>query len=141
MNIYLRFFYVFIFTIALSACSQEKMYTKPELVGELYDSKTKRPIINTEGYVDFYLGEKVESKLKTNNGGRFYVKPRYKEYFFFTPKIDESIVGAPQIYISLKGYSFKTYDYSIKYQEQNKNTDPMGLAKVDVDVIYLDPEK
>ena len=140
MNIYLRFFYVFIFTIALSACSQEKIYTKPELVGELYDSKTKRPIINTEGYVDFYLGEKEGSKLKTNNEGEFYVKPRYKAYFFHA-KIDESIVGAPQIYISLKGYSFKTYDYSIKYQEQNKNTDPMGLAKVDVGVIYLDPEK
>lgn len=45
-------------TVFVAACSQEKIYTKPELVGELYDSKTKRPIINTEGYVDFYLGEK-----------------------------------------------------------------------------------
>jgi len=143
MNIFSRSLYIFIFTSILISCTPETVYIKPELRGKVYDSNTQKPIVNTEGYAGFYLGEKEENKIKTNDKGEFYLRPIYKNFYLFMPNIDESIMGAPQVYISMKGYENKTYNYSIKYQEQNKNIDmnPMVLGKVDVGIIYLDPEE
>ena len=47
---------ILLFLILLTACTPN-YYLKPEITGQLYDNRTKKPITNRLGYIGFSLNE------------------------------------------------------------------------------------
>lgn len=132
-----------IFSISfLMACSPNIYYLDPELKGVLYDAATGKPIVNQEGYAAFHIGLDEEGNVKTNNEGKFTIQATPYTYYIFKPNLRNESMSPPYIYINFKGYQGKIYDYSPSLHEQNTEPNPGAkrLNKVDVGIIYLDPE-
>lgn len=129
-------------SIFFVACTQNKIYIEPEVTGKIYSSHNKLPIKNTVGYIAFYLNDDKENYIKTNNDGEFYLKPSVEKYILIKPNLKDLYQGTGQIYVKFDGYKLRIFDYSKNHQEQNPNPNPGGknLEKVNVGIIYLDPE-
>lgn len=40
-------------SIGIAACTPKTIYIEPEMIGEIYNDKTKKPIANTQGYIAY----------------------------------------------------------------------------------------
>jgi len=132
----------FVFCIAgLIACTPKNYYLKPEVCGQVFDIKTKKPISSREGYIGYSLND--DTSIKTDEHGRFKITPKAESYYFFRPNLKKLSLSAPQIYINFKGYLTKTYDYSNgkPLEDIKENPGARILEKIDVGIIYLEPEK
>ena len=132
----------FVFCIAgLIACTPKNYYLKPEVCGQVFDIKTKNPISSREGYIGYSLNDDIS--IKTDEHGRFKITPKTESYYFFRPNLKKLSLSAPQIYINFKGYLTKTYDYSNgkPLEDIKENPGARILEKIDVGIIYLEPEK
>lgn len=135
---------LFVFCIGgLIACTPKNYYLKPEVNGQVFDSRTKAPITNAEGYIGYDLGLDESKKIKTDHTGSFKITPRAESYYIFAPNLKKMSNSAPQIYINFKGYLTKTYDYSNgkPLEDIKENPGARILEKIDVGIIYLEPEK
>ncbi|BFM87733.1 hypothetical protein JUNP586_2175 [Acinetobacter baumannii] len=81
MKKYLIFFFLYSRVQLLRAVQKKILYLTPEATGYLYDSKTKEPLHNVNGYIGFYLPDEKSTTIKVNNDGSFTIKPLIKEYF------------------------------------------------------------
>ena len=130
--------------LLLSACTSHIYYTKPELIGKIYDVETRKPISDEEGYVSFSTGINDENKITTSKEGGFKLAPVSRSYFFIKPKLDMVSIGAPQLYVNFKGYKSITLDYNevgISLDGDAPNPGARRPEKIDVGIIYLEPEK
>ncbi|RZG47302.1 hypothetical protein [Acinetobacter wuhouensis] len=127
----------------LIACSEKSIYIEPEINGQLFDIKTNRPLSNQKGYVSFYLNDTSGDNIETKADGSFKVDPFIEKYYYFEPNLKELYPSTGQIYIKYNGYKLKNYEYVEKYVQQNPNSnqDNSTYKKVDVGIIYLEPEK
>nr|WP_277603498.1 hypothetical protein [Acinetobacter dispersus] len=123
------------------ACTPKNYYLKPEVCGQVFDIKTKKPISSREGYIGYSLND--DTSIKTDEHGRFKITPKAESYYFFRPNLKKLSLSAPQIYINFKGYLTKTYDYSNgkPLEDIKENPGARILEKIDVGIIYLEPEK
>lgn len=127
---------ILLFLILLTACTPN-YYLKPEITGQLYDNRTKKPITNTLGYIGFSLNE--DTTIKTSNEGKFKITPEVQKYYIFRPNWKKLSASAPYIYIYFEGYQSKTYDYSdTDLKDIKENSAEKILEKVDVGKIFLD---
>lgn len=64
-------------------------------------------------------------------------------YYFIAPKLDMRETDAPDIYINFDGYEPKTIDYNEVGKSLDNRFNPSAKhpRKVDVGIIYLEPEK
>ena len=133
-------FFVFCIT-GLIACTPKNYYLKPEVYGQIFDIKTKNPISSREGYIGYSLND--DTSIKTDEHGRFKITPKAESYYFFRPNLKKLSLSGPQIYINFKGYLTKTYDYSNgkPLEDIKENPGARILEKIDVGIIYLEPEK
>lgn len=137
----LKIAYIFVLALFLSSCTPNIYYVKPELIGKLYDSKTKKPISRKMGFISFYLNE--EGQVQTNEKGQFKINAVARKYYFIEPNMQEISMSAPQIYINFKGYKPEIIDYSERGIPENTQPNPGAkkIEKVDIGIIYLEPEK
>ncbi|ARG36929.1 MULTISPECIES: hypothetical protein [Acinetobacter] len=142
MKKYLIFFFLILSCSIASGCTKKILYLTPEATGYLYDSKTKEPLHNVNGYIGFYLPDEKSTTIKVNNDGSFTIKPLIKEYFFIEPSLEDYKNLPPLIYISFKNYQNKTLDYSEKFNEQvpEEKANFEHYKKIDLGKVYLDPE-
>jgi len=139
----MKYITVFLMAVALflSACTPKTYYTKPEIVGKIYNSKTKTPLANKEGYISFSLGLTEDNKIKTLDNGQFKIPAKAEYYYYFKPNMKNISMSAPQIYINFNGYYSKIYDYSdAKLLTDVPNPGARKMTKIDVGIIYLDPK-
>lgn len=132
-----------VLSVLLSACTPHTYYIKAELIGKIYNADTKQPLSNTEGYISFYLSDD-NNKVYTNQNGGFKLAPVSRSYFFIKPKLDMVSIGAPQLYINFKGYKSITVDYNqvgTSLDDDRPNPSAKRPEKIDVGIIYLEPEK
>lgn len=132
---------LFVFCIGgLIACTPKNYYLKSEVNGQVFDSRTKAPITNAEGYIGYDLGLDESKKIKTDHTGSFKITPRAESYYIFAPNLKKMSNSAPQIYINFKGYLTKTYDYSNgkPLEDIKENPGARILEKIDVGIIYLE---
>ena len=135
------FLITLLFTLFLLACKPNIYYVKTELKGELYNSKTKKPISKQVGFVSFYLNE--DGQVQTNQKGQFKINAVSKKYYFIKPNMQEVSMSAPQLYINFKGYKSKIIDYTENsiVTEATPNIGANTMETIDIGIIYLDPEK
>lgn len=128
--------------LALPACTKNTLYFTPELTGYLYDSKTKEPLHNANGYISFYLPDEKSTTIKISNDGSFTIRSLTKEYFFIEPSMDDYTNLPSLVYISFKNYRNKTIDYSEKFNEQvpEEKANFEHYKKTNLGKIYLDRE-
>ena len=114
----------------------------PEVTGYLYDSKTKEPLHNANGYISFYLPDEKSTTIKISNDGSFTIRPLTKEYFFIEQSMDDYTNLPSLVYISFKNYKNKTIDYSEKFNEQvpEEKANFEHYKKINLGKIYLDRE-
>ncbi|MEG6545193.1 hypothetical protein V6C59_04790 [Acinetobacter bereziniae] len=129
--------------ICIAACTPNYYYLKPEISGQIYNQKTKKPLSNRSGYIGYDLGLDEDKMVKTDQQGRSKITPKAESYYIFRPNLKKLSASAPYIYISFDGYESKSFDYSnIKsINEIDSNPGARILEKGDVGIIYLDPEK
>lgn len=124
-----------------TACTPNYYYLKPEVSGQIYDQKTKKPLSNKSGYIGYDLGLEEDKKVKTDSQGRFKITPKIQSYYFFRPNMKKLSMSAPQIYINFEGYRTNIYDYSNGQTENvGDNSDEKTLEKVNIGIVYLEPE-
>jgi len=142
MKKYITFFVLIISFSLVSACTKKTLYFTPEATGYLYDSKTKEPLHNVNGYISFYLPDEKSTTIKVSNDGSFTIKPLTKEYFFIEPSLEDYKNLPPLIYISFKNYQNKTLDYSEKFNEQvpEEKANFEHYKKINLGKVYLDRE-
>lgn len=135
-------FFVFCIT-GLIACTPKNYYLKPEVNGQVFDSRTKAPITNTEGYIGYDLGLDENKKIKTDHTGSFKITPKAEPYYFFRPNLKKLSLSTPQIYIFFEDYEPRIVDYSNgkSLEDIKENPGARILEKIDVGIIYLEPEK
>ncbi|MBJ8453477.1 hypothetical protein I6M90_16290 [Acinetobacter bereziniae] len=125
----------------ITACTPNYYYFKPEISGQIYDQKTKKPLSNRSGYIGYDLGLDEDKMVKTDSQGRFKITPKRQSYYFFRPNMKKLSMSAPQIYINFKGYRTNIYDYSNGQTESMTNSsDEKELVKINIGNIYLEPE-
>lgn len=142
MKKYIIFFFLIISFSLASGCTRKILYLTPEVTGYLYDSKTKEPLHNVNGYISFYLPDEKSTTIKISNDGGFTIKPLTKEYFFIEPSLDYYTNLPPLVYISFKNYHNKTIDYSEHFNKQvpEEKANFEHYKKIDLGKIYLDRE-
>lgn len=142
MKKYIIFFFLIISFSLASGCTRKILYLTPEVIGYLYDSKTKEPLHNANGYISFYLPDEKSTTIKISNDGSFTIRPLTKEYFFIEPSLDDYTNFPPLVYISFKNYHNKTIDYSEKFNEQvpEEKANFEHYKKINLGKIYLDRE-
>ncbi|MEB6480096.1 hypothetical protein [Acinetobacter vivianii] len=133
-------FFVFCI-VGLIACTPKNYYLKPELYGQVFDIKTKKPISSREGYIGYSLND--DTSIKTDEHGRFKITPKAESYYFFRPNLKKMSASAPQIYVFFEDYEPRIVDYSNgkSLEDIKENPGARILEKVDVGIIYLEPEK
>lgn len=134
-------FIVFLFGFLVS-CTQKTLYVTPEAVGSLYNSKTQQPIVKYSGFIGFSIARDEHNAVITDSRGRFKIAPETLKYYVIRHNLRDWGMAPTHIYIQFPGYKTKIYDYSEKYQEQASTLDSgfETLTKIDVGIIYLDPE-
>lgn len=140
MNKVFKINLIAILLIFFTACTPNYYYLKPEAYGQLIDQKTKQPISNTEGFIGYNLND--DKKVRTNHLGYFKITPKAESYYFLRPNMKKLSLSAPYIYVYFDGYKPKTIDYSNGELMNKIEGNPGGeiLEKVDIGIIYLDPE-
>lgn len=129
-----------LYLILLTGCTPKEYYLKPEVYGQLVDSKNKKPIANMEGYIGYTLSE--NNIVRTDSKGKFKISPKAESYYFFRPNLKKLSQTAPYIYISFDAYEPKSVDYSNmkSLNPIDSNIGAKVLEKGDVGIIYLDPK-
>jgi len=142
MNKSIKLIWLAFILIIIHACSATYYYIKPEIYGHVYDNKTKKPLSNKDGYIGYDLGLEEDKRVRTSNDGKFKITPKAQKYYFIKPNMHELSMSAPQIYINFEGYSTKIFDYSDSnsLSEIENNSGGEILEKIDIGIIYLDPE-
>ena len=140
MKKYIIFFFLIISFSLASGCTRKILYLTPEVTGYLYDSKTKEPLHNVNGYISFYLPDEKSTTIKISNDGSFTIRPLTKEYFFIEQSMDDYTNLPSLVYISFKNYKNKTIDYSEKFNEQvpEEKANFEHYKKINLGKIYLD---
>lgn len=130
-----------IFTsLFLVACTQKTLYLTPETTGYLYSIKSQKPIANYHGYIGYDTARDTHNSITTDSKGKFKISPETLNYYLIKPGLKDWNMSAAHIYIQFPGYETKIYDYSEKFQEQTTNSIPSNLEKLDVGIIFLNPE-
>ncbi|ENU23085.1 hypothetical protein F993_02233 [Acinetobacter proteolyticus] len=133
------------FVILISqACTKHTLYFTPEIVGYIYDRRTKLPLANQTGEMGFngQTSDK-DAQVKLKADGHFTIPSVRKTYYFIKPNTRKHSYFPSEIFISFKGYEFRSFDYSSAYVEQvpEGKSNFNHYKKIDLGVIYLDPEK
>ncbi|MBJ9958807.1 hypothetical protein [Acinetobacter courvalinii] len=133
-------FFVFCI-VGLIVCTPKNYYLKPELYGQVFDIKTKNPISSRKGYIGYSLND--DTSIKTDEHGRFKITPKAESYYFFRPNLKKMSASAPQIYVFFEDYEPRIVDYSNgkSLEDIKENPEARILEKIDVGIIYLEPEK
>lgn len=134
-----KLLYASILTCLSVGCSEKTLYIEPEINGQLFDIKTNKPIANQKGYISFYLNDTNGNNVETKVDGSFKVEPLIEKYYYFEPNLKDLYPSTGQLYIKYHGYKLKNYEYVQQYP--NSNQDSKTYKKVNVGVIYLEPEK
>ena len=139
----LKIAYIAVLALFLSSCTSHTYYTKPDLVGKIYDAETKKPLSNKKGYIAFFLSDDEDNYLVTDVNGSFKLEPISDSYYFIKPKLDRITTGSPDVYVMFDGFEPKTIDYNAvgKILDAAPNPGAKRPEKVDVGIIYLEPEK
>ena len=84
-----------------------------------------------------------EGQVQTNEKGQFKINAVAETYYFIEPNMQEISMSAPQIYINFKGYKSEIIDYSEHGVPEDTLPNPGAkkIEKVNVGIIYLEPEK
>ena len=137
---------VFSFTIIillLSACTKKTLYLTPEVHGYIYNSITKKPVSNTKVIMGFNgLTDNNAPSVLLNKEGEFVIPAVTTTYYYLKPNV-RKYSAPPEIYISIDYYQSKILDYSNFYGKQvpEERSGYSYFNKIDVGIIYLDPEK
>lgn len=133
----------FVVILTLFGCTEHTLYLTPEVHGYIYSSKTKKPIADVNFDMGFNgLTDNNAAKIKTSKDGGFIIPAVQKTYYYFKPNL-RKYSAPPEIYISADKYQPKVTDYSLFYGKQvSENTAGYSyLNKIDIGIIYLEPEK
>ena len=127
----------------LSACSKKIIYISPEIHGKVYDNIQKKPIHkNSRIGFEGLMPDNAPSIMLKDDGG--FVLPAVTEtYFFLRPNVRKYDLILPKIYVGADNYQYKIIDYAPFYSEQvdEEKSGFSYLTKLDVGIIYLEPEK
>lgn len=142
MNKLLNCIIVILLSFILIACSEKILYLKPEMFGQLYDSRTHKPLSTIHGYIGYDTARDEHNAIVTDVIGGFKIEPEKTTYYFIKPDLRDWYKSAAHIYIQIPGYKIKIFYYSDKYQQQNyqSNSGFKKLEKVNVGIVYLEPE-
>ena len=80
MKKYIIFFFLIISFSLASGCTRKILYLTPEVTGYLYDSKTKEPLHNVNGYISFYLPDEKSTTIKISNTKKIIDRSRNLRY-------------------------------------------------------------
>jgi len=136
-------FYMICIILITPACTKHTLYFTPEVVGYLYDSKTKKPFVKKVGEMGFNGRTNDEdAKIKLNKDGGFVIPAVSQTYYFIKPNTQKYTNFPSEIFISFKGYEFRSFDYSSAYVKQvpEGKSNFNHYKKIDLGVIYLDPK-
>ena len=129
--------------IVIIEYQKKTIYLTPEVTGYIYDSVTKKPLSNLSGHVGFFLPDNNTPNIKLDIDGRFTIKPIIESYYFIRPNVRKYSYIPPQIYIYLPNYQGKILDYS-QFSWKQIPSESRGYShfkKINIGIIYLDPEK
>lgn len=132
------------FVILISqACTKHTLYFTPEIVGYIYDRRTKLPLANQTGEMGFngQTSDK-DAQVKLKADGHFTIPSVRKTYYFIKPNTRKHSYLPAEIFINFKKYDSKILDYSNVYVEQvpELKSNFSYSKKIDLGIIYLDPE-
>ncbi|MDQ9010373.1 hypothetical protein RFI36_12290 [Acinetobacter gerneri] len=138
-----RLFLILFFSLSLIACEQKTLYLTPETKGCLYSSETTKPLSHLIGHVGYSLADDNTFATKLDNNGCFIISPKTKCYYYIEPNVQKYSEIAPQIYIYFESFQPKSIDYSkFVWQQVPENiSGTYNYRKINVGIIYLDPEK
>jgi len=135
---------IVISAVFISACTKQTLYITPQATGYIYDSVTKKPLSNLSGNVGFSgLTSDESSRIQLKEDGSFVIKPFIKNYYYFHPNTKIYDEYPLDIFIDIKKHKIKIIDYtSFAWEQIPKNlSGTYNYRKIDLGVIYLDPEK
>lgn len=128
-----------------TACSKTTLYLTPEAVGYIYDSKTRKPLINQTGNMGFSgLTNGKDEQVILKEDGSFSIPAVTDSYYFIRPKVGGQYASPPpEIFIYFKGYETKIIDYSDAYAKQvpEEKSSFSHYNKINLGIIYLYPKK
>ncbi|MFW1840639.1 MULTISPECIES: hypothetical protein [Acinetobacter] len=137
------FFSLVVIVLVTPACTKHTLYLTPEVVGYIYDRKTKQPLVKQGGEMGFngQTSDK-DAQIELKADGHFTIPSVRKTYFFIKPNTRKYSHLPAEIFISFKGYDSKIIDYSNVYAEQvpELKSNFSYSKKIDLGIIYLDPE-
>ena len=127
----------------LSACSKKIIYISPEIHGKVYDSIQKKPIHKNSRIGFDGLTPDSAPPIMLKDDGSFVLPAVTETYFFLRPNVRKYDLILPRIYVGADNYQYKFIDYSPFYSKQlaSKNRGFSYFNKIDVGIIYLEPEK
>ena len=142
-KIIIQMFLIFFFTTFIVACTKKTLYLTPEVHGYIYNSITKKPVSNTKVIMGFNgLTDNNAPSVLLNKEGEFVIPAVTTTYYYLKPNV-RKYSAPPEIYISTDYYQSKILDYSNFYGKQvpEERSGYSYFNKIDVGIIYLDPEK
>ena len=133
--------FLFIFIIWTQAsCTQKTVFFTSEFSGYVYDNKTKLPLKNKLGYIGVN-GILSDPDTKLDANGKFFIPAKTEKYYLKKPPVDYAN-STGDLFFSFPNYQTKRIEYVDLYVDQVPE-DRAGfdhLNKIDVGIIYLDPE-
>ena len=130
--------------LLLSACSKKIIYISPEIHGKVYDSVNKNPLHRNNAKIGFEgLTPDYAPSIMLKDDGGFVLPAVTETYFFLRPNVRKYDLILPKIYVGADNYQYKIIDYAPFYSEQvdEEKSGFSYLTKLDVGIIYLEPEK
>ena len=120
--------------------SKNGFFFTSEFSGYVYDNKTKLPLKNKLGYIGVNgILSDLNTKLDAN--GKFFIPAKTGKYYLKRPSVDYAN-STGDLFFSFPNYQTKRIEYVDLYVDQVPE-DRAGfdhLNKIDVGIIYLDPE-
>ncbi|MEN8282356.1 hypothetical protein [Acinetobacter gerneri] len=138
-----KIYLIILSLIFLTSCKKNTLYFTPETKGCLYSSETKKPLSHLIGHVGYSLTDDNTFATKLDINGCFIIAPKTKIYYYIKPNIRKYRGIEPTIYIYIENFQPKSIDYSefIWKQVPDESRGYSHFKKINVGIIYLDPEK